>query len=192
MSITIYECWETIRKRKRFLHYLSTKNSEIDIKTEPTFYGLIMDNFLGEDNRLRYFPKDIAPKFRIAQTGRMYPQCAFIQRNGRFIKSVSIHNVNLFVSVDSKEFVRFLLMTEGVHLWNFRWIILDFMLGLYYELYHQNSRIRKKDFLLGDCIENEQIRLRVAQALSRYMEFKSKRISRLKNPQKIINEYYGR
>lgn len=146
------------------------------------------------EHGFRQFGRDeLAPIIRVARKGSFLPFGSFIQ-NGRFVTNVYIHHVYLFVSVDIKEFVEFLLLSErDFHLHNFIKALQYFTLGLYNELLNQNIRTVKKDFLLDFySFNNEEIRIGVAHAISRYMELKTKKILRQKKPNSIINKYYGR
>ena len=190
MDYTISTVFDIIQERKRFLRELSC--TEIDQNEHPYLYTVIMMELLNEHGFRQFGRDELAPIIRVARRGSFLPFGSFIQ-NGRFVTCVYVHHVYLFVSVDIKEFVEFLLLSKrAVHLHDFIEVLQYFTLGLYTKLLNQNIRVIKKDFLLERCFTNEEIRIGVAYAISRYLELKTKKILRLKKPNSIINKYYGR
>ena len=186
---TITDCFVILSERKRFLRRLSV--TEINRGEHPYLYFEIMEKLLGVHDCMMLLRSELAPIIRVARSGKIFKCGSFVQ-NGRFVSSLYVHHVYIFASVDLKEFVRFILLTEGVSLYNLKPALSEFIIGLYNELLSLNTHPVKRDFLLDYLISNEDIRVRVAKAISRYMELKTKKILRLKKPNSIINNYYGR
>lgn len=207
-EVRLYEAWDAIRLHKKFL---TRVRQQTELKQDDDLYPELMRLVL-KDFHVHGLRDHICPTMRIAPINKRsqsyelsltlsypYPYGCRLQGD-RVLLIRKKHNVDLFISFDLEEFAKYLLLTGAEYIERNELICImnGYSLSLMDKIRSENPQrfLTKRDFTINSSADNEEVRVRMAEILSRYMSIVTKERCHKgmlagSKPVKIIEKMYG-
>lgn len=190
-EVSLFEAMYTIRLHKKFLAQI---RQQTELKQD---YGLYRDLL---ELIIRHYPiygiyDGICPTMRIALVKDWPYREAFHIQGGRVLFHREKHNVELCISFDLDDFVKYLLLVDekSLGVYETRAFLNAYSLTLMERIRMEYPKryLRKKNFTIEYTQDIEAIRVRMAEILSHYMYMMGKSKLRVSRPVRIIEKMYG-
>ena len=177
---------------EKYRRVLVAAREKTEFSHTDYLYFLVMDKIIGRRDGFKFpLGVDRFPNMRLCVMKRtLETDFPYATTEGQVVFSIEVFNVPLVVSFDLCEFVKaFLLSDNEMRTYHVRFAITTYMYCLMDDLKARYPRmnLRKSDFTI---YISDDVRVRVAQIMSFYMQKLTRKMVLARKPDKVIKNFY--